>query len=163
MNDDTSLKRTLKIGKANIGLVGLEAALNQVLHKNISDQEAVDFLFEEIKLQNYIPATAHDQYREALLHEYNQISGKEISRNRELNIRILGPGCVSCNKLNTMLIDIMQKLGIAADVEQVHELDEIWRYGVLNTPALIINDEVKCAGRMPTPANIEEWIKEALD
>jgi len=42
----------------------------------------------------------------------------------------------------------------------VHDLDEIWRFGVTRTPALIINNTVKCAGRMPSPAEVEEWVKE---
>ncbi|MBU0483387.1 MAG: thioredoxin family protein [Proteobacteria bacterium] len=162
MNDDTPLQRTLKIGSVSVGLVGLDLAFSHVLNMRISDQEAVDYLFTEISRQNYIPDPAATNYRQALLAEYNRIRGMTVQRKEGLNIRILGPGCVSCNRLNTMLIDIMQKLDIAADIEQVHDLDEIWRYGVLNTPALIINDEIKCAGRMPTPADIEQWIKESL-
>jgi hypothetical protein len=59
-----------------------------------------------------------------------------------------------------MLFESLQKFGLAADMESVHDLDEIWRFGVTKTPALIINNTVKCAGRMPTPAEVEEWVRE---
>jgi small redox-active disulfide protein 2 len=80
-----------------------------------------------------------------------------------LTIRVLGSGCVTCNKLSAMLFEALQKFGLAADMESVHDLDEIWRFGVTKTPALIINNTVKCAGRMPSPAEVEEWVKEECE
>jgi hypothetical protein len=59
-----------------------------------------------------------------------------------------------------MLFESLQKFGLAADMESVHDLDEIWRFGVTKTPALIINGRVKCAGRMPSPTEVEEWVRE---
>ena len=56
----------------------------------------------------------------------------------------------------------MQEMGLAADIEQVHDLDEIWRHGVLSTPALVINGQVLCAGRIPTRAEVEEWLRREL-
>ena len=79
-----------------------------------------------------------------------------------MTIKILGSGCVSCNKVNSMIFDIMQRLDMAADIEQIHDLDEIWRHGVISTPALIINGEIQCSGRMPTPAEIEQWLVKAV-
>ncbi len=52
-------------------------------------------------------------------------------------------------------------MGVAADIFQVHDLDEIGRYGVMRTPALIVNGELKSSGRLPPPADIEEWLREA--
>jgi predicted DsbA family dithiol-disulfide isomerase len=51
---------------------------------------------------------------------------------------------------------------VAADIEDVQDLDEIWRYGVTTTPALIINGEVKSAGIQPPRVKIEQWIDEAI-
>jgi hypothetical protein len=51
---------------------------------------------------------------------------------------------------------------IAADVFQVNDLDEIGRYGVMQTPALVINGRVKCAGRLPTRAQVEGWFRANL-
>ena len=60
-------------------------------------------------------------------------------------------------------IRILDRIDVAADIEQIKELDEIWRHGVLSTPALIINGKAKSEGRVPTPAEIEQWLKEAAE
>jgi small redox-active disulfide protein 2 len=156
-------QRKIKIGNASVGLIGLDVALNKVRNGDFSEEEAIDIIFDHVSRENYIPATVQKPYREALKKEYRRLTGQEEQQNEGLMIRILGPGCVSCNKLNTMIFDIMQRRGIAADIEQIHDLDEIWRHGVISTPALIINGEIKCAGRMPPPAEVEQWLVEAAD
>jgi small redox-active disulfide protein 2 len=157
-------QRKIKIGNVSVGLIGLDVALNKVRNANFSEEEAVDLIYNHVKQENYIPATVQKQYREALKKEYRRlVEGKTQQQDAGLTIRILGPGCVSCNKLNTMIFDIMQRRGIAADIEQIHDLDEIWRHGVISTPALIINGEIKCAGRMPPPSEVEQWLVEASD
>lgn len=161
---DTPTQRTIKIGKASIGLVGFDTAFNQIVNKkNITEDKAVTFLFDEVSKQNYVPANAVDLYKQALRKEYRRRIGKETTQEQELVIRVLGPGCVSCNQLTTMLIEALQKLDLAADMESVSDLDEIWRYGVLTTPALVINNEVICSGRMPTQSQVDQWVKEAAE
>jgi len=158
---DIPLQRTIKIGKATVGLIGLDVSLARILREDgLAEDEAVDRLLAAVSRDNYIPAGTTDLYRQALRHELRRQRGEKVERGPGLDIRILGPGCVSCNKLNTLVIEALQRLGIAADVEQVHDLDEIWRYGVTRTPALIVNGEVKSSGRMPTPAQVEEWLRE---
>lgn len=157
---DTPAPRTIRIGAANIGLIGLDQALNKALTEQMPEEAAVDFLFAAIARGNYIPATAEPIYREALRGEYRRRQGIQGDEPGILTIRVLGSGCVTCNKLSAMLFESLQKFGLAADMESVHDLDEIWRFGVTKTPALIINGAVKCAGRMPSPAEVEEWIGE---
>lgn len=162
--DDTPRQRTLKIGGNPVGLCGLDAVLNRVAATpSMSEEAAIEAVYIEISRQNYIPPKSEALYREALRNEYKRRMGEEVAVEAEFSIRILGPGCVSCNKLNTMVFDILQKLEIAADIEQIKELDEIWRHGVLTTPALMINDKVVCSGKMPTPADVEQWIRKALN
>ena len=144
-----------------MGLIGLEPAINQALAQELEDEAAVDFIFKEVSSKNYIPAGTVALYREALGKEFQRVASNSETEHLQLTIKILGPGCVSCNKLNTMIFDIMQRLDIAADIEQIHDLDEIWRHGVITTPALIINGQIKCSGRMPTPAEVEEWLVSA--
>lgn len=160
---DIPTQRAIKIGNATIGLIGFDVAFNRIVNDKDCDEEtAVERLFAAVSKENYIPAEATDRYREALRREIRKQRGEKVDRKPGLDIRILGPGCVSCNKLNTLVIEALQRLHIAADVEHVHELDEIWRYGVTQTPALIINDQVKSSGRMPTPAQVEEWLQEGM-
>jgi small redox-active disulfide protein 2 len=159
--EDLPLQRTLRVGKITVGLVGLDVALGRVLAR--SDQgenEAVEELLVEVGKYNYIPDSAIANYREALRREYLRQRRGHQESGSHLSIRILGPGCVSCNRLNTLLFDILQEMGIAADIEQIHDLDEIWRHGVTRTPALIINGEVKSSGKMPSRSEVEEWIRQ---
>jgi hypothetical protein len=158
--DEKPASRTIRIGKASIGLLGLEQAMQEAL--SMKEEEAVEHLYQAVARQNYIPDSGEPLYREALLHEYRKRCGKHLEIRERLDIRILGKACMSCNRLNTMVFDILQRLGIAADIVLIHDPDEIWRFGVLSTPALVINGKVKSAGRIPIPAQVEEWLKEAL-
>ena len=159
-NKDTPAPRTIRIGAANIGLIGLDQALNKALAEQMLEEAAVNFLFAAVARENYIPTATEPIYREALRGEYRRRQGIHGAESGILTIRVLGSGCVTCNKLSAMLFESLQKFGLAADMESVHDLDEIWRFGVTKTPALIINGVVKCAGRMPTPAEVEDWVGE---
>ncbi len=161
--NDRPTQRAIKIGNATIGLIGFDTAINRICRDTELDEDtALERLFASVSEENYIPPGSTGLYREALRREIRKQRGEKVESGPGLAIRILGPGCVSCNKLNTLVIEALQRLGIAADVEQVHELDEIWRYGVTQTPALIINEQVMSSGRMPSPFQVEEWLKEGL-
>jgi small redox-active disulfide protein 2 len=157
---DKPAPRTIRIGAANVGLIGLDQALGNALTGQMEEETAVNFLFNAIAKENYIPSTAAPIYRDALRSEYRRRQGKTSAEPGILTIRVLGSGCVTCNRLSAMLFEALQKFGLAADMESVHDLDEIWRFGVTKTPALIINSSVKCAGRMPSRTEVEEWVKE---
>jgi hypothetical protein len=157
---DAATQRFIRIGTANIGLIGLDIALNTIAQQEVSETRAVDFLFSEISHQNYIPPGNTDKYKEALLKAYRKHCN--IATEEEgLIIRIFGTGCVSCNSLQTLVIEILDRLKLAADIEQIHDSDEIGRAGVTMTPALMINGTLKSTGLMPTPAQVEQWIQEA--
>jgi hypothetical protein len=159
---DAPLQRTIRIGNITVGLLGLDIALGQLSGKEISEDEAVEFLYEQVSRKNYIPAQAIEPYKDALRREYRRYFELEKPAGQGLTIRVLGRPCVTCNKLKVMLIDILQEKNVAADIEDVQDLDEIWRYGVTMTPALIINGEVKSAGIQPPRVKIEQWIDEAI-
>jgi hypothetical protein len=157
---DKPAPRTIRIGTANIGLIGLDQALHKALAGQLPEEEAIDFLFRAVAGENYVPAAAESIYREALRAEYRRRQGTQDANPKILTIRVLGSGCVTCNTLSAMLFAGLQKFNLAADMTSVHDLDEIWRFGVTKTPALVINGTVKCAGRMPSPAEVEEWVRE---
>ena len=160
---ETLTQKTIKIGKVTVGLLGLDIALVQLSGKDISEDEAVNFLYEQVAQKNYIPKQAVEPYKEALRKEYRRYHNLGSAENQGLTIRVLGRPCVTCNKIKVMLIDILQEKKVAADIEDVQDLDEIWRYGVTKTPALIINGEVKSAGFQPPRVQIEKWIEEAIE
>ncbi|MHB1349675.1 MAG: thioredoxin family protein [Desulfobulbus sp.] len=157
---DAATSRTIRIGSSSIGLLGLDLALNQAAAKRLTEDEAVAFLFAAISRDNYIPAGAAARYREALRQAYREHLRPGTERSGPPVIRIFGTGCVSCNNLQKLVIEALNAMGMAADIEQIHDPDEIGRHGILMTPALMINGRVKSGGRMPTPAQIEEWLRE---
>jgi hypothetical protein len=160
---DTPTQRMLKVGKATIGLIGLDIALNKALVKKIPVEEISEYLYKEIRGQNYIPPGMTDKYKAALEKEYKILLGMEVEKDEDLTIRIFGTGCITCNGLRDDVIDAMMKAGIAADIDMIHELDEIGRHGITTTPALMINGVVKIAGIHPTPVQLEAWLLEAAD
>ncbi|MCI5149425.1 MAG: thioredoxin family protein [Candidatus Electrothrix sp. MAN1_4] len=157
---DAATQRFIRIGTANIGLIGLDIALNTIGKQEVSETEAVDFLFAAIKRQNYIPPGNTKKYKQALLIAYRKHCNI-ATEEQGLVIRIFGTGCVSCNSLQTLVIEILDHLKLAADIEQIHDSDEIGRAGVTTTPALMINGIIKSTGLMPTPAQVTQWIQKA--
>ena len=77
-----------------------------------------------------------------------------------LTIKILGSGCANCKRLEATARKVVEGLGIEAEFEKVTDYAEIMKYPILSTPGLVINEKLVSAGRIPSPAQIEAWIKE---
>ena len=160
---EAATSRTIRIGSSNIGLIGLDIALNKVAEEQLGEDEAVDFLYLSIRAQNYIPPGSEAKYKEALRREYRRHLNLDIAADETIIIRIFGTGCISCNNLQVQVIEALQAMNLAADIEQIHDLDEIGRHGIIMTPALMINGQVKSGGRLPTQVQIEQWLKEVAE
>jgi small redox-active disulfide protein 2 len=78
-----------------------------------------------------------------------------------LEIKVLGPGCPQCNRLEKELLEVMAEMNLAADVEHLTNIKEIGRYGVMGTPALVVNGKVRSVGSVPPRNKIIGWLKEA--
>ena len=74
-------------------------------------------------------------------------------------IKILGSGCPKCNRLEQLTREAVAELGLEASFEHVREMDKIMAYPIMMTPALVIDEEVKVAGRMPSKDEIKGWLK----
>ncbi len=160
---DAATSRTIKIGATSIGLIGLDIAINKATACQLPEIEAMDFLFRSIKEKNYIPAGMEEKYRIALLKEYAKHLHGDNGIEDGLVIRIFGKPCLSCNNLQSMVIEILSKLDLGADIEQIHDPDEIGRAGVIHTPALIINGKLKVSGLLPSRAQVEQWIRDTVN
>lgn len=68
----------------------------------------------------------------------------------KMKIQILGPGCSKCNRLKELASAAVKELGIIADVEKISDISQIMSLGVMSTPGLVVNGEVKCVGRVPS-------------
>jgi len=79
-----------------------------------------------------------------------------------LSIKVLGPGCANCVKVAQLAQQAVNSLSVEAQIEKVTEMPEIIKYRILATPALVINEKVVCAGRIPTTAEVTTWLANAL-
>ena len=75
-----------------------------------------------------------------------------------MKIEILGVGCAKCHKLEEIVREVATKEGINADISKVEDFKKIMNYGVMTTPALVIDGEVKIAGKIPSIDQIKGWI-----
>lgn len=78
-----------------------------------------------------------------------------------LTIKVLGPGCANCKKLEEVARQAVTDLHVEADIIKVTDMQDIIAYDVLKTPGLVINEKLVSSGRIPTVTTIEEWIKAA--
>ncbi len=73
-------------------------------------------------------------------------------------IKILGTGCSKCKKLEENVKEAVSELGIEATVEKVLDIKDIMAYGVMSTPALVVDEQVKVMGRVPSVEDIKKYL-----
>ena len=73
------------------------------------------------------------------------------------HIKVLGSGCAACKQLETVVREVVAESGIDATVEKVEDMQQIMSYNVLSTPVLVVDEEVKCSGRIPSREEIEGY------
>ncbi|MDD2471976.1 MAG: thioredoxin family protein [Dehalococcoidales bacterium] len=76
-------------------------------------------------------------------------------------IKILGPGCAKCHKLEQVVKEAVDEMGIKATVEYVKDMGKIMEYPILTTPGLVIDEKVVCAGKVPSKQEIIAMISKA--
>ncbi len=80
-----------------------------------------------------------------------------------LSIKVLGSGCPNCKKLEAETRAALESLALTEfELVKVTEYPDIMAYGVMSTPALVINEEVVVSGRIPRRSQIIEWVQAAL-
>ena len=78
-----------------------------------------------------------------------------------MKIKVLGTGCPKCRKLYAEAERAIAASGVKADLEKVEKIEEIIKYGVMATPGLVIDEEVKASGCIPQNSEIVSWIATA--
>jgi len=73
----------------------------------------------------------------------------------KMDIKILGTGCPKCKTLEKLTREVLEKNGIEASISKVEDIMEIMKYGVMSTPALVVNGKVEIKGRVPSAAEIK--------
>jgi small redox-active disulfide protein 2 len=75
-----------------------------------------------------------------------------------MKIEILGSGCAKCNKLKELVEKIVNENDINAEITKVEDINKILDYGVMITPGLVIDGDVKIAGKIPSEDKVREWL-----
>ena len=78
-----------------------------------------------------------------------------------LTIKVLGPGCANCAKLEEVTRKAVGLAGVEAEIVHVTDMDQIIDYGVMQTPGLVINEKLVSSGRIPAPLTVVEWLRAA--
>ncbi len=153
----------ISLGKFRVGITGLKAAIEELkTRREYSEDEIAQELLARLKPRNYIPASAQEEYKRAFLREFKKALGEKVIEERTgLSIKILGPGCPSCERLEQTVMEVLVELGLPAEVEHLRDTKEITAFGVFGTPALIINDDVKAVGQAPTKEMLTKWLTDA--
>ncbi len=74
-------------------------------------------------------------------------------------IKVLGTGCKKCKKLEANTKEALSELGIEASVEKIENMEEIMAYGVMQTPALVVDEQVKIVGKVPSVKDIKKYLQ----
>ncbi len=75
-----------------------------------------------------------------------------------MEIKILGPGCAKCKTLDKLTREVVEKNGIKASITKVEDIMEIMKYGVMSTPALVIDEKVVLKGRVPSSDELKQLL-----
>ena len=73
-------------------------------------------------------------------------------------VKVLGPGCPKCNDLYRLTEMVARQMGLDCQIEKVTDIRQITSYGILMTPALVVDGEVKVTGKVPSPEDLKEML-----
>ena len=76
-----------------------------------------------------------------------------------MDIKVMGPGCSKCTEAEKIVRSVVEETGIEATIVKVADFQEIAKHGVFSTPAVVIDGQIKCVGKVPTKNEVEGWLK----
>jgi len=154
----------IKVDKHSVGIMGLKNVMEEMAgdYAERPDDETTAELLNRLSQKNYISNSAKESYGRAFLREFKKFTGKSYNEDvsEGLVIKVLGPGCNQCDRLEREVIEVLSEMNLSADVEHVRDIKEIGNYGVLGTPGLIINGKVMSVGKVPPKAKLAKWFAE---
>jgi len=141
--------RLVLIGNTQVGLMGLKAIFEELKsQRGRPEPELKQLLVERTGKTNYIPSSVRAEYEETLFREFKKFLDEKVEEQRSefLEVAILGPGCYSCNKLEQDVMAALSETGINAGLNHITDPKLMAQYGLLPTPALVINGKKNLKG-----------------
>lgn len=80
-----------------------------------------------------------------------------------IEIKVVGPGCANCQRLESLCKEVVAETGIKANIEKVTDWKQFADLGIMWTPGLVINGEVKASGKIPVKSTLAHWIQDAAN
>jgi len=155
----------VRVGNNQVGLIGLKAIFEELKTKrNESETNLKEMLVEKAEEKNYIPNSVKEEYKNALFREFKKFLGEKVEEEGGgfLEVIILGPGCYSCNKLEQDVMAVLSENEIQASLTHISDPKLMAQYGIVITPALVINGKVKSKGTLPPKSQIKKWLEEEM-
>ncbi len=155
--------RLVLVGNTQVGLIGLKEIFEDLKsHRGESNATLKEVLVEMAAKKNYIPDAIKEDYRKALYKEFKKFLGENVAEERSeiLEVIVLGPGCFSCSQLEKDILAVLSEIGMKASLNHITDPNMMAQYGILPTPALIINGTLKSKGTIPSKSMIKKWLEE---
>ena len=155
----------IRIGGNLIGITGLKQVMEAMAsaYAPCSDEKIGREMVRRLVAKNYIPRSVEGDYAGALVREFRRFLGEPVEEEplSGLRVLVLGPGCARCSRLEMAVREAMAEMKEPGEIIHVTDLREIGKYGVMGTPALVINEKVVAVGTTPEKHTIRRWLEEA--
>ncbi len=159
--------KQIRVKERLVGIVGLQNVMETMSsdYGQQTDEVIGAVMVKRLSVKNYIPDKARVHYAKAFVREFRKFLGQPVEEEEAtgLSVIILGPGCAQCSRLEMDVRDVMAAMNLAGDLIHVTDVREIGKYGVMGTPALVINRKVVSVGTTPEKKKIRQWLEEAVN
>jgi len=155
----------IKIGKCDIGIIGIKQIISEMAQTDAGkgDEEVAAVMLERLGRDNYIPGSAREEYGQAFVREFRKFIGQPYKDEapQALEIKVLGMGCAQCDGLTHTIMELLSELDFPASLDHITDIKEIAQYGVMGTPALVVNGRIMAVGTVPPRKKLKEWLIDA--
>ena len=155
----------IKIGQHKVGFVGLKETFEDMAEHYAEKPDGIvaEELLNRLSKNNYIPDKVQKEYGHVFVREFRKFLGQPYDDEHAegLEIKVLGAGCVLCNTLENEAMEVLSEMNLTAALEHVRDVEQIAKYKVKGTPALVINRKVVSTGKTPSKDKIRKWLEEA--
>lgn len=153
------------IGGFVVSIAGIRRLMDEMAgtYADKPDDEVSSLMLDRLGQCNYIPNGARKDYAGAFVREFRKFLGQPFTEDapRGLDIKVLGTGCNQCRALTRMVMEVLTEINLAAAVEHVTDIKQIARYGIMGSPALLINGKAVAVGTVPSRDRVRKWLVEA--